>query len=228
MKAKKILTTAAIVAMIATQGITAFAQPATNDPQTDQHTTIGILESTNVAGQVSFSVPLYVTLAAVKNKADLLTPTGYDIKNTQTDGKSIAVLSVSITGVGEWATSSTVPTDDKKVQLSIGELQMPEVRNGVTKTVELKTETNPGYFYDKNQDKYRAIAPNKTLSEAVTQVAAGTTGYKGLEIVGKVKEMERTDKKASAQFRITYLISPLDNNGDPVGLTYVGDDKPWN
>ena len=48
MKAKKILTTAAIVAMIATQGITAFAQPATNDPQTDQHTTIGILESTNV------------------------------------------------------------------------------------------------------------------------------------------------------------------------------------
>lgn len=228
MKAKKILTTAAIVAMIATQGITAFAKTVDNDPQGDQHTTIGILESTNVAGQVSFSVPLYVTTAAVKGKADLLTPTGYDIKNeANVGGKNIAVLSVSISGVGDWSTSTTVPTDDKKVQLSIGGLLMPEVSRNITKTVELKDETNPGYFYDKDQGKYRPIEPGKTLSEAATQIAPGTSGYKGLEIVGKVAEKDRTDIAASAQFRITYLISPLNDQGEPVGLTYVGDDKPW-
>lgn len=229
MKAKKILTTAAIVAMIATQGITAFAQTADNDPKNDQHTTIGILESTNVAGQVSFSVPLYVTTAAVKGKADLLTPTGYDIKNEANPGeKSIAVLSVSITGVGDWSTTSTVPTADKQVQLSIGGLQMPEVSRDDTKTVELNTVADPGNFYDKAQGKYRAIEPQKTLSQAVTSIAEGDPNYEGLKIVGKVNAQERNDVAASAQFRITYLISPLNDRGEPLGLTYVGDTKPWN
>lgn len=229
MKAKKILTTAAIVAMIATQGITAFAQTANNDPQGDQHTTIGILESTNVAGQVSFSVPLYVTLAAVKNQEDLLTPTKYDIKNeAQPGGQKIAVLSVSITSVGDWSTTSAKPTADKQVQLSIGGLQMPEVSNRQTQTVDLKTAAEPGYFYDNDGRKYRPIEPQKTLSEANTNIAESAPSYEGLKIAGKVFAQERRDVAASAQFRITYLISPLDNNDNPVGLTYVGDTKPWN
>ncbi len=213
--------------MIATQGITAFAQTADNDPKNDQHTTIGVLES-NVDGQMSFSVPLYVTTAAVKGKVDLLTPTGYDIKNeAQVGGKDIAVLSVSISGVGEWSTSLAVPTDDKKVQLSIGGLLMPEVGRNDTKTVELKDVKNPGYFYDKDQGKYRPIKPGKTLSEAATQIAVGAPDYKGLEIIGKVAEMDRTYIATSAQFRITYLISLLNDKGEPLGLTYVGDTKPW-
>lgn len=68
------------------------------------HTTFGVIETDkDVSGQVSFEVPLYVTMAAVKNKANMLLPTDYSIENTsgniQEAGKVIQTNPIGVTSI---------------------------------------------------------------------------------------------------------------------------------
>lgn len=228
---KKKIMAAMLAALVLSQGMATFAKPATNNPTGEEHTTIGIMESTTNVGQASFEVPLYVTTAAITQKADLVCPEGYDITNTAgtNGGRAIGVVSVTVDRLDNatWNTVKAVPTTNKDdVQLSIGDLVLPVV-NATTKsaTVKIATDGQNTAFYDDDNNKIQAIANGQTLSQAAGGPAAGTAGYKGLGITGKIAKIDRTDKGAAAQFRIRYVISALDAAGDPVGSTYVGDDK---
>lgn len=228
---KKKLVGIMLAVMVASQGMVAFAAPADNNPTGDQHTTIGIMEATEKVGQASFEVPLYVTTAAIKGQADLMCPEGYDIKNTakDPDAHDIGVLSVKVERVGTWNTVSTTPNTKNEVKLVIGDLILPEV-NGTTtsKTVTfLDNSYNSGdnAFYKTATNKVTAIPKGQTLAQVGNNIAPGDANYKGLDITGTVQAVDRTNEKAAAQFRVTYVVSALDDQGDPIGNTYVGDDK---
>ena len=233
---KKKLVGIMLAVMVASQGMVAFAAPADNNPKGDQHTTIGIMEATEKVGQASFEVPLYVTTAAISKETALMCPEGYDIKNTSKDpdAHSIGVLSVTVEKIskeaGSWNIVAT-PVETTDVKLVIGDLVLPEVNSTTMKsTVDIRT--NPAgqasVFYGKTAnktDKVTVIPNGKTLSEAAGGPAVDAANYKGLDITGTVAAKDRQNKKAAAQFRVTYVVSALDNQGDPIGNTYVGDNK---
>lgn len=220
---KKKIMAAMLAALVLSQGMTAFANPSNNNPTGEEHTTIGIMESTTNVGQASFEVPLYVTTAAISDSDQLICPDGYDITNTAgTNGnRPIGVVSVSVEKLGDWNLVTTTPNDQYDVKMTIGDLTLPEVKtkNNV-KTVDIATAGQDSVFYDKGKSKLQAIPSGQTLSQA-----AGVRGGKGIGITGQVKSMTRSNKKAAAQFRISYVISALDDAGNAIGSTYVGDNK---
>ena len=233
---KKKLIGIMLAVMVASQGMVAFAAPANNNPQGDQHTTIGIMEAAEKVGQASFEVPLYVTTAAISNETKLMCPEGYDIKNTSKgdDAHEIGVLSVTVEKISKEAGSWNIvanPTEMTDVKLVIGDLVLPEVNSTTMKsTVDIRTNTvgQNSIFYGKTKGKdtkVTAIPTGKTLSEAAGGPAVGDANYKGLSITGTVASKTRTNKKVAAQFRVTYVVSALDTAGEPIGNTYVGDDK---
>ena len=220
---KKKIMAAMLAALVLSQGMTAFANPSTNNPKGDEHTTIGIMESTTNVGQASFEVPLYVTTAAISNQTALVCPEGYDITNTAgtNGGRAIGVVRVSVEKLGTWNLVSATPSGQYDVKMTIGDLTLPAVSaQNEVKTVNIATEGQNSVFYDNGKSKLQAIPSGKSLS-----VAAGGTDGKGLHITGEVKSVTRTNQKAAAQFRIRYVISALDDAGDPIGSTYVGDNR---
>lgn len=235
MKKRKKLVAAVLAALVVSQSMTALANPSDNNPKGDEHTTIGIMEATTEVGQASFEVPLYVTTAAISGQEKLMCPEGYDIKNTSkgTDAHDIGVLSVSVEkiGTGTWKTVTTAPTNDNEVKLTIGDLVLPAVDDTTKKsTVDILNDAagQASVFYGHTtgkNNKVTAIKKGKTLAEAANGIAPTAANYKGLEITGIVKNMDRANKKAAAQFRVTYVVSALDDAGDPIGNTYVGDNK---
>lgn len=233
MKKRKKLVAAVLAALVVSQSMTALANPSDNNPKGDEHTTIGIMEAETEVGQASFEVPLYVTTAAISGKAELMCPEGYDIKNTSkgNDAHNIGVLSVSVERIGTWNTVKDAPAADKAVKLTIGGLVLPAVDGTTTKqTVDIikNADAHTSVFYGKTTGKttkVTAIEKNKTLAEAAKGAAPTLANDKGLVIEGTVQKIARNNAKAAAQFRVTYVVSALDDNGDPIGNTYVGDDK---
>lgn len=235
MKKRKKLVAAVLAALVVSQSMTALANPSNNNPKGDEHTTIGIMEATTEVGQASFEVPLYVTTAAISGKEALMCPEGYDIKNTSkgNDAHAIGVLSVSVEkiGTGTWNTVEGTPTAQNEVKLTIGDLVLPAVNDTTKKqTVDIRTNAKgkASVFYGHTtgkQDKVTAIEKGKTLAETANGIAPTEANYKGLEITGIVKNETRNNTKAAAQFRVTYVVSALDDAGDPIGNTYVGDNK---
>lgn len=221
---KKKIMAAMLAALVLSQGMTAFANPSNNNPIGEEHTTIGIMESTTNVGQASFEVPLYVTTAAISDSDQLICPDGYDITNTTgTNGnRPIGVVSVSVEKLGDWNLVTTTPNDQYDVKMTIGDLTLPAVsKKNDVKTVEILTGGQNTVFYDDAKNKIQAIPSGQTLSQA-----AGVQDGKGIGITGLVKSMTRKNKKAVAQFRIRYVISAIDQaTGDPIGSTYVGDNK---
>lgn len=230
---KKKLIGIMLAVMVASQGMVAFAAPANNNPTGDQHTTIGIMEADKDISQASFEVPLYITTAAVSNNNKLLCPTGYDIKNTSkaADAPPIGVLSLTVEKVAgsTWDIVNNTPTADKKVQLSIGDLPLPEVNDTTrSSTVSFLTTKPTCAFYGKTAgkpNKLTEIRSGQTLSEAAGGPAVNADNYAGLGISGTVQAIARTNQKAAAQFKITYVVTTLDTQGEPIGNTYVGDNK---
>lgn len=229
---KKKIMAAMLAALVLSQGMTAFAKPSTNNPKNDEHTTIGIMESTTNVGQASFEVPLYVTTAAIKDQTKLMCPDGYDIKNTagSNNGNSIGVLSVTVDRLPKatWNTVQDAPTGEKDVKLTIGDLTLPTVNQNTTSaTINIKNTpaAHKSAFYDNDKSRVRLIESGKTLSEAAGGVAETDPAYKGLGITGVIAAKNRANTAAVAQFRIRYVISAFDDAGNAIGSTYVGDDR---
>lgn len=231
MKKRNFLTTATLAALVAAQmAMPVMAQPATNKPGTDQHTTIGISEAKKKsAAQASFDVPLYLVVAAVENQEDIEKPDNYKIEN-KTEGYAIGVTKMQIENLAEYKASDLDnsgwvivdnnngnPTLDnkRKIALQLGTgLWMPDTTSaGQGKKVDVQFDVN-SFF--RGED-----------------TAAGKPTYKKIEngtpldipVSGKVQPTIRADKKATSQFKVTYTVSPLNADGTVFTATYVGDKK---
>lgn len=246
----------------ATPGLTQNTNPNKYDYKQSakgSDTIISVYETEVHTGNLSVEVPLYLTLAVVKEPttaAQLVAPDNYYIKNTSkaANGNDVASYSVGITGVhidslsGGWtlADYATTPT-------------------GTSKTMTLNFTGNP-WFYDNTQvddgtgnmvDKgWTAAAADSTFgfpvvgdgqSFSVDTFLKGTNLFStgtanngnntyhpippahalAIAIDGKVAsgytlDATRKGQAAVPQFRVTYTVSALDDDNQPIGQPYAG------
>ena len=204
---KKRLTSLVMAAVLSAASVTpAVANTVTNNATGDEHTTIGIMETGKSPVNVKFEVPLYVTMAAKSGDAAMATPAA-----AGADSYDIGVTSMKIQALGDWEIVDTGTPLNSMTQMifSIGGCDIP----AVTKTDGVKEVPLSGAFVDTGKPK--AIAPGASLSG----------DPKGLKLLGTIKADTRTDKKAAAQFKITYTVAALSGTGETLGSVYVGDDK---
>ena len=121
-------------ALAAQAGMPALAAyTADNNPYGDQHTTFGVRETndTTLPGQVSFQVPLYVTMVAQKEKTAMTVPSNYKIQNNAVAANGqlneIGVVKVTAEHLGsDWSVldGATTPTNRKEMTFKMGGLDV--------------------------------------------------------------------------------------------------------
>lgn len=186
-------------------------------------TAVGVQTADMDPQNLSFTVPLYLTVAAVSDKAGspgVIVPEGYLLRNTTSstpDGSypGIVVTKLDVQGVagGTWSLKGD-PTARKDIRLSVGGLVLPDVNAGKGTPKSVETNAADNSFYDAGTGKYRPI-PGGPGAEALVLPVAGSLSP------GFVPGEER----AAAQFRIRYTVSLLDGQGAPVGISYEGPAK---
>lgn len=217
MKHRRLIGIGLSLALTLSLGTSALATGGTLPPgthTTEGDSTISIMTAAVDPKNVSFTVPLYVTLAVVANDADVKTPDNYQITNTSNGGNpsndyKIGVTAVSFeklsaTGFNTVAAEGSVAADTD-IYLTIGGLAMPAMNSQDTKAV---TTTTASAFGESNAPK--PIDVNASMA---------------LPITGKVTNAARQGTATAAQFRVRYTISLLSNGTDPLGLVYAGNDS---
>lgn len=231
MKNKKFLSgalAAALALSLTTPALAAgYPPPLEGDREqvAQSDTTISIFESKADITQLSFEVPLYVTMAVVDQKTQVVTPDNYGIFNTSGDGAGnaakfdIGVIGVSFTklpGSTYNTTGSTAPATATDIKLSIGGVWMPALNAAGALDVDLGDTasytgaTGVTALYQQGAGKPEPISPN--------------TFFK-LPITGEVTAAQRNNNAAVAQFKVNYTVAALDDDGNPIGAVYTGNNS---
>lgn len=186
-------------------------------------TTVGVQTVDMAPSSLSYTVPLYLTVAAaagLSGNPKVVTPEGYSLKNTTDsapDGTypGIVVSKVEVQGIagGTWSLRSA-PATGQEISLSVGGLALPDVDAGNVQFKEAAITANDNSFYDSAAGKFRQILGGPD-AKALTLPVEGTLPAAFVP----------TDVPAAAQFRIKYTVSLLDGEGDPVGISYEGPSK---
>lgn len=188
-------------------------EPSQGERDANGSTTIGIMQAKVDPSNMSFEVPLYVTMAVVDDDAVVKVPTNYSIKNTTTPdaGKeqyqNIGVVGMSFEKLGS-STFNTVaanPTDNADIVLSIGGVVMPTLSSAGVSPVTLG-----GVFVDSGKPK-------------PIPVTVGANEL-NLPLVGTVASATRAEAATVAQFKVKYTLSMLSSTGEAMGSVYAGDD----
>lgn len=217
---KKLLSAVLAVATVMGLAVPALAaDPTPDEIEANADTTIAIFNTEIDPTNVSFEVPLYVTMAAVTNKVDVVVPDNYGITNTSDGGEvpyGIGVTAMAFTKLKD-STFNTTHTASGSIlsltdiRLSIGNVLMPEMSAPGTKVVDFTKK-------DETMSEVAFITSNKP-----TKIEAGKTLE--LPLKGAVQSATRTNDDTVAQFKVSYVISALDTNGDPIGAIYAGNDS---
>lgn len=203
-----------------------------NEWDANHDTIISIFETDVRVDQLSFEVPLYVTMAVVDNQNKVVTPDNYRIYNTtRVDPDNYQTAwDIGITGVSftklpgsTYKTIDNATTFDAgkkdEIKLSIGGVWMPALGSAATATVDLTNAAN--YDGTVNTPLYNQ-ADGKP-----TPIKGGQ--FLALPINGEVRPDTRTASAAAAQFKVTYMVSALDKNtGKPIGNPYAGNHSDLN
>lgn len=248
MKKKKLAASLLLAGALAAQaGMPALAAyTADNNPYGDQHTTFGVRETneSELKNQISFQIPLYVTVVAVKSdNGKMAVPTNYIVKNTGNGDTTIGVTKVTAEHLGsEWSVvDNTTAVDAKKMHFTIGGLdvaQKLEKQAAGTYTFSTSNLTKQG---DKNVlfDVTDATDRDKVLAAAEnSQFVMDDNGTKKVYALAKdaennltlsaetLKDESRSPKDTVAVFKVVYTVSALDTNGAPINTAtpYAGED----
>lgn len=203
-------TSSVIVSYASNQNV---IDPYEKIPYVDDATSLGlqVIDSLPEA-TLAFEVPLYITVAVADLEEEVIAPNNYGITNLSQDsyneGVNMAVIWVEATprtSKTYWKFVDTLTDQDDEMTLSIG--GVPIVIEG-DESVYL--DLNNSVFYNKEEKMYIPIAYQERVQ---------------LDIIGKVNSSLRVDDASStavAQFSIKYIVSQLDESGEPVGVYYEG------
>lgn len=232
MKSKKFKVGAVAMALVFAMSGSAFAaggSPAGGTPGSpsdaeyakNADTVFSIFSSSQNAGNMSYTIPLYVTMGVSQGKAEVAVPKNYGIINNSKDATTEAPMNIGVTSIQfeklpgsfyQTVTSVDGKTSAAAIQLSIGGVNMPARDKEGFDTIKIDG-THSGVFWDTTGTKVKAIAPSTALFD--------------VPIVGKVVadvSPKRDEKKAAAQFRVKYSVSLLTKDGEPLGSVYAGSD----
>ena len=254
MRKNKVFATAAIAALAAAQmAMPAMAATTNNGKENlgdknnaaltenlkkDGHTLFSVFETEkDVAGQVSFTVPLYVTMAAQTQKDKMIVPDGYYIEN---NGKeAIGITGMEVETFGKWKiTKDTAPnTYDMTFSLSEkgkdtnSEFKFPEQAQNTTVTLFSRADwKNTAGTDGAGKGNILQGAENFFFSSSAEYGAQKPgfkkiTGKMDLQMASTIKADTRKDSKTVPAFKVTYTLSALTEDGQPKSSTYIGDDK---
>lgn len=244
MKKRNFLTTAALVAAVATQMAMPIMAAETNnkldkiDTSTDYtaddlknygHTQFGVIEADKVgSNQLSVEVPLYVTMAAVSDTSDMIVPTVYAIKNTgkpvyAADG-SVKEGNIGVTAIATEAVQGstwTIVADegdidtDKKMTFSLGGIALNSAGADLYDSYKDVAATNE--FVIKG-----ATADDNTLVPIKPDDTLEPT------IASKIQNTSRANGtgKTVGVVKVKYQFAALDADDKPITAnTYVGDNR---
>lgn len=177
--------------------------------------------------QVSFEVPLYYT-AVITNDPDgaggrknkIVYPTRYGLRNTNTEEK-LAVTAIDVSGINgsSWKIVDAVNDQTgatKEMAVQIGGIPLPAVTDGVTtnqksrRWFSTKTAGTDSQFYSINDNRYIPLGEGRT--DGITYLNVN------MDIPKTYVVEQGTGDSAVAQFRLFYMVTPLDDNGKPIGL----------
>lgn len=200
-------------------GVLAVPPPSSISLQPGK-TAVGVQTVDMDPENLSFTVPLYLTVAAAsdsRGNSSVITPKGYLMRNTTgstPDGQypGIVVTKLDVQGVrgGTWSLSAS-PGSGKEIRLSVGGLVLPDVNAGDKTPVSVETKDSSNSFFDSGSGGYLPI-PGGPGADALVLPVEGSLppGF----VPG--------EEQAAAQFRIKYTVSLLDSQGKPVGISYEG------
>lgn len=244
MKVGKIRTLFLIIAAMTAGSVPVLAEPVKgpNPPYTHGEnnwdawnhtgTEISILTAKDDPMNISFIVPITVTMLVVEGDGEVKTPsdTAYKIINASKDvAESPVPLDIAVTDMKfkrlENSTYKTVESPDvsgkDEIWLQIGGLTMPAL-NSPGQAAEVMITQPPSPFVD-SEGKWKAIEP-----ETATPSAASPMNALQLPVKGRVSgnEILTADHVPIQQFQVTYIISPL-IDGEPLhgDGVYAGDDR---
>ena len=252
MMKKKFFASAALAAIIAAQAAmpAMAAYTADNNPYGDQHTTFGVRETDadTLPGQVSFQVPLYVTMVARKGQTKMDVPDNYKIQNnavsTANNLNEIGVVKVTAEHLGsDWKVKEAA-ADSKDMTFKLGGLDLAKKLNKKdtgdyeAAVSELTAKGDKNVVFDvsgKTADDYtKALNPfagTKFVTAAgdnVNPIAAdgGNVVYTLESDI--TNETSRAGKEDTvAVFKVVYTVAALDDTTHkPVTSvnTYIGED----
>ena len=252
MRKNKVFATAAIAALAAAQ----MAMPAmaattnngkenlgdknnaalTENLKNDGHTLFSVFETNkDVGGQVSFTVPLYVTMAAKDKATSMIVPDGYYIENN--GEKPIGITGMEVETFAKWKiTKDTAPTKydmtfslNEKGKDEATSFKFPEQAQNTKVTLFDRTNwKNAGGTDGAGKDNILQGVENFFFSAQNDYQKPGFKKIEGkmdLQMASTIKQDTRVDSKTVPAFKVTYTLSELDNDGQPKTSTYVGDDK---
>ena len=247
MKKKKLAASLLLAGALAAQaGMPALAAyTADNNPYGDQHTTFGVRETTekDLKNQVSFQIPLYVTVVARNDDQDgtMSVPTNYIIKNTGNGATSIGVTKVTAEHLGsDWKVlAAGENVTDSSMHFTLGgqdiakKLSKKTDQSGdyefVTSNLEKKGDKNVLFDVTTDSDKVisaaTAAGSQFVKNNKVYPLAANEEN--NLTLAADTLAKERTDAKATvAVFKVVYTVSALDTDGNPIDTAtpYAGED----
>lgn len=245
--AASLLLAGALATQVAMPALAAYT--ADNNPYGDQHTTFGVKESTEaeIKNQISFQIPLYVTMVAVKSATEtkMAVPTNYAIRNTGNGDTTIGVTKVTAEHLGSgWSVidNGTQADDNKKMHFTIGGLDVAkklDEQAGGTFTYTpsaLKTKGDKNVLFDATDANKRAKVLTAAENSAFVKkdAVAGNKIYplgeneeNKLTLTADTKANEnRADSDTVAVFKVVYTVSALNADGDPVttAAPYAGED----
>ena len=253
MKKKKLAASLLLAGALAAQaGMPALAAyTADNNPYGDQHTTFGVKETkeANITNQVSFQIPLYVTVVAKNSATDgtMGVPTNYIIKNTGNGDTTIGVTKVTAEHLGSsWNVIDNVTgiTADNQMKFSIGGLDVAQklekeaqTSNYKFATSNLDTKGAKNVMFDvsncEDADRTKILEAAKTTQFVKTEGGVNKIyplakdEENNLKLSAEARAKERTDNKNTvAVFKVVYTVAALDQDGKPIttATPYAGED----
>lgn len=251
MKKKKLAASLLLAGALAAQaGMPALAAyDADNNPYGNQHTTFGVKETkeANIRNQVSFQIPLYVTVVAKNSATDgkMGVPTNYIIKNTGNGDTTIGVTKVTAEHLGStWnvvdnVTGLQTETDMKFTIGGLDVAQKLQKENNDYKfaTSNLKTKGEKNVMFDVlnctdgDRTKILEVAKNtqfvKTDGGVNKIYPLAKDEENNLTLYAEAQAKERTvEKNTVAVFKVVYTVAALDANGEPIttATPYAGED----
>ena len=178
--------------------------------------------------QISFEVPLYVTMAAVNGAGSMVVPSAdkYFIRNTcraDAEGKKQALGICGIKAeMGElWAIKS-VPGEKYDMSFTLGGYPFGDLAKKEKRTFFDRTDWN------KKLTETNAFFLNAEDNTAAGQIKPGLvpiTDKLELPIQSAIAKVERKNTKTVPAFQVIYTLCAVDDQGQPMASVYVGNDK---
>lgn len=177
--------------------------------------------------QVSFEVPLYYTAVIANDpngvdgrKNKVVYPTNYGLRNDNTKEK-LVVTAIDVSGINgsSWNIVDKVADpngDTKEMAVTVGGIPLPAVTDGETtkqkdrRWFSTRTAGADSQFYSVVENRYIPLGEGRTDGMTYLNV--------NMDIPKNYEVEQGTDDSAVAQFRLFYMVAPLGDDGNPIGI----------